>query len=848
MKKFTIGIIAHVDSGKTTLSEAILYKTGVIRKLGRVDHKNSTLDTNEIERERGITIFASQAVFELGDTEFTLIDTPGHIDFSPETERTLRVLDAAILVISGSDGIQSHTETLWKLLEDYSVPTFIFVNKIDISPFSKDELLHELKRGLSDSCIDLSENDSESVAMCSEELMECFLAGEEFPPELIANAVSKRKLFPCCFGSALKGDGIDEFLFTLSKYSKAPNYSERSRFAAKVFKITTDDSVERLTHLKLTGGKLCVKDVVCGKTPLGKEWTEKINSIRIYTGNKFKTANEVSAGTVCAVTGLFETYLGEGLGDEKDCGAAHLEPVLTYRMILPKDVDIHTAFTKLKTLCSEEPTLNIICSENNQLNIKIMGEVQLEVLKRIIPERCGFDVDFENGGIAYRETVKESVIGIGHYEPLRHYAEVQLLIEPSKRGSGLEFSSEVDENKLDLNWQRLILTHLNEKQHIGVLTGSPITDMKITLVAGRAHLKHTEGGDFRQATYRAVRQGLMSAENILLEPWYDLKMQLPSEFVGKAMTDIVQKSGKLDILETTEEYTVLTGIAPVSEMQGYHREFIGYTKGRGKLSCTIRGWEECHNSNEVIQNMGYDPERDTENPADSIFCSHGAGTVVKWNEVPAHKHLDPGIDSNDDEEEVSERVERYLKTVATDAELMAIFEKTYGPIKKRSIEPTKVKSPPKPLPIKRAPRSYSGKEYLLIDGYNIIFAWDELRKLSELSLDIAREELIKRISNYRGYKQCEIIIVFDAYKVKGNHGELETHSGISVVYTKEAETADTYIEKVSHELAKTNKVRVATSDGQEQLIILGNGAIRVSATSLHAEILMAEKEIKEYLS
>ncbi len=847
MKKIVIGILAHVDSGKTTLSESILYKTGVVRSPGRVDHKTALLDANEIERDRGITIFSSQAVFTYNDVEFTLLDTPGHIDFSPEMERTLKVLDYAVLVISGSDGIQSHTETLWRLLKSYKIPAFIFVNKMDISPYSRDELLSELHHGLSDSCLDLSRKDqAESVAMCGEELMEDFLAGRPFEDKAISEAVAARRLFPVCFGSALRSDGTEKLLDTVSRFVKAPAYPRE--FGAKVYKITTDDSGERLTHIKLTGGRLAVRDQLTGRTPSGNEWNEKVNQIRIYTGAKYKTVNEISPGTICAVTGLTLTYPGEGLGTETDSGAAHLEPVLSYRVVLPREIDVHTALSKLKTLCEEEPELHIDCSESGDIHVRIMGEVQLEVLKRLIPERCGFDVDFADGGIAYRETIKESALGIGHYEPLRHYAEVQLLMEPLPRGRGLEFSADLPENQLDINWQRLVLTHLAEKQHIGVLTGSPITDMKITLVAGRAHQKHTEGGDFRQATYRAVRQGLMGAENLLLEPWYDFRIEVPGEFVGKVMTDILQRSGKLDPTETLGETTLVTGKAPVSEMRGYYRELIGSTKGRGKISLILRGWEECHNSDEVIAAFGYDPERDTENPADSVFCSHGAGVVVKWNEVPEHKHLDAGIElEKDDETVLSERVERYMKTVATDAELMAIFEKTYGPIKKRPAEPVKVRATPKPAPIKRAPRAYTGKEYLLIDGYNIIFAWDELKRLSEVGLDLAREELIKRICSYQGYRQIEVIIVFDAYRVKGNHGELEKHSGVSVVYTKEAETADTYIEKVSHELAKNNRVRVATSDGQEQLIILGNGAIRLSASSLHAEVTNAEREIREFL-
>ncbi len=846
MDRSVLGIIAHVDSGKTTLSESILYKTGVIRRLGRVDHKNALLDANEIERDRGITIFSSQAVFELDGRGFTLLDTPGHIDFSPDTERTLKVLDFAVLVISGSDGIQSHTETLWKLLECYSIPTFIFINKMDISPYTRAELIAELQSGLSDACIDLSQKSSaESIAMCGEELMEAFLAEKPFPREAIAEAVASRRLFPCCFGSALKGEGIEKLLETISLYAKAPQY--RSEFAAKVFKITTDESGERLTHLKLTGGQLSVKTLLSGRSSSGEEWSEKVNSIRIYMGEKYKTVNDLLPGSVAAVTGLSMTYPGEGLGSESDSGASQLEPVLSYRVVLPPEVDTHTALVMLRALGEEEPALHIDCSESGDIHLRIMGEVQLEVLKRLIPERCGFEVDFADGGIAYRETISEPVIGIGHYEPLRHYAEVQLLLEPLPRGSGLKFSSELSENQLELNWQRLVLTHLNEREHIGVLTGSPITDMKITLVAGRAHLKHTEGGDFRQATYRAVRQGLMSAKSILLEPWYDFRIETPTEFVGKLMTDLLNRSGSLSPTETLDDRTILTGHAPVSELQDYNRFLLAATKGRGKLSMQLRGWEKCHNSEEIIADIGYQPERDTENPADSIFCSHGAGTVVKWNEVPSHKHLDAGIEL-DPKEEIAERVERYMKTVATDAELMAIFERTYGPIKKRSVEPPKVRSAPKPMPIKRAPRDYSGKEYLLIDGYNIIFAWDELRRLSETSLDLAREELIKRICNYQGYRQTEMIIVFDAYRVKGNHGELERHAGVSVVYTKEAETADTYIEKVSHELAKNNRVRVATSDSQEQLIILGNGAIRLSASALHTELLTAEREIREFLN
>lgn len=847
MNKTVIGIIAHVDSGKTTLSESILYNTGVIRKLGRVDHKSALLDSDELERERGITIFSSQAVFTLKEREFTLLDTPGHIDFSPETERVLRVLDLAVLVISGSDGIQSHTETLWKLLESYSIPTVIFVNKMDISPYTRAELTAELQRGLSDGCIDpLDSSAKESLAMCGEGLMEAFLAGKQFSNDDLAEAVSERRLFPCCFGSALKGDGINELLELISRFSKPPEHP--GTFGAKVFKITSEGS-ERLTHLKLTGGHLSVKDIVSGSTRDGSAWSEKINSIRIYTGEKFKAVDSISPGTIAAVSGLSLTYPGEGLGFENDSGAAQLEPVLSYRVVLPSEVDTHTALVKLSALGEEEPSLHIDCSEGGDIHLRVMGEVQLEVLKRLISERCGFEVDFSDGDIAYRETIAAPVLGIGHYEPLRHYAEVQLLLEPLERGSGLRFEAKLPESQLDQNWQRLILTHLREKQHIGALTGSPLTDMKLTLVAGRAHQKHTEGGDFREATYRAVRQGLMSAKSLLLEPWYDLRIDTPTEFVGKLMTDITARFGRLEPLETEGDRTIIKGSAPVSELQDYHRVLIGSTKGRGKLSLSLRGWEECHNSDDVIARLGYRPEHDTANPANSVFCSHGAGVVVKWNEVPEYKHIDAGIDlSPTPPDELSARVERYIKSAATDAELMAIFERTYGPIKKHINQPERIKTAPSTEKrIVRAPRAYTGKEYLLIDGYNIIFAWDELRKLSETSLDLAREELIKRICSYQGYRQIEMIIVFDAYRVKGEHRELERHAGVSVVYTKEAETADTYIEKVSHELAKNNRVRVATSDGQEQLIILGNGAIRLSAAALHTELLNAEKEIREFL-
>ncbi len=856
MKKITLGILAHVDSGKTTLSESILYKTGVIRSLGRVDYKNAYLDSDELERERGITIFSSQAVFTRGELEFTLLDTPGHIDFSPEMERTLRVLDCAILVVSGSDGVQSHTETLVKLLESYRIPTFVFINKMDISPYPRDELLAGIRRELGDGALDFSRRSdaefAESLAYCSEELMEAYLAGEPLTDEMIKRAVSERKISPCAFGSALRSEGIEKLLDLLVAYAPEPRF--RRDFSAKVFKITESNG-ERLTHLKVTGGKLRVKDVISGRTPDGTEWSEKINAIRVYNGTKFKAITEADAGTVCAVTGLTATYPGEGLGGEPDSGAAHLEPVLSYTLLLPEGVDVHTAYGKLRRLGEENPELHIDCVTSNgesSIRVRIMGEVQLEVLTRLILERYGMEVAFADGGISYRETIAETVIGVGHYEPLRHYAEVQLKLEPLERGAGVVFECALPENQLELNWQRLILTHLREKEHIGVLTGSPITDMKVSLVAGRAHQKHTEGGDFRQATYRAVRQGLMRAKSVLLEPWYDFRIELPSDGVGRVMTDITMMGGTLGTPTLEGEMSVVTGSAPVSELRSYHRELIGFTKGRGRIALTVAGWRECHNSDEVVAAYGYEPERDVENTADSVFCSHGAGVVIKWDEVDAHKHLTPdlsdGLIEPDAEYEPATSFERYMRAVATDAELLSIFEKTYGPIKKRvANEPRKIKPAPSPKVV-RAPRSYSGKEYLLIDGYNIIFAWDSLRELSRRSLDMAREELISRICNYRGFVQCEIILVFDAYKVKNNPGELEKRSGITVVYTREAETADTYIEKVTHELAKSNRVRVATSDGQEQLIILGSGAIRVSAGQLLSEVESVELEIRSMLA
>ena len=852
MKRLTIGIIAHVDSGKTTLSESILYKTGVLRQLGSVNKGSSHMDTNTIERDRGITIFSSSAVFTHKDIEFNLLDTPGHVDFSPETERVLRVIDCAVLVISGTDGVQSHTVTLWRLLETYNIPTVIFINKTDITALSHRDIMTELKYKLGDRCVNFGamtlEEFSDEVAMCDETLMESYLSDEDFSDEDIQNAVEGRKLFPCFFGSALKGDGVNFLLDGLSRYVKVPEYGDE--FGAKVFKITQDKG-ERLVHVKVTGGTLRVRDTLSGKLPDGTEWSEKISGIRICSGEKYRTVSEAEAGCVCALTGIASAYPGEGLGFEKDAGAAHLEPVLSYRVDLPEGTDLHTALTKLLLLENEEPALHIMYNEPlGEIYFGIMGEVQLEVLTRIIKERFGMDVSFSHGSISYKETIRSAVLGIGHYEPLRHYAEVQLLLEPLERGSGLEFAVD-GECELEGHYKRLVLSHLYEKNHVGVLTGSPITDMKITLVAGRAHLKHTEGGDFRQAVWRAVRHGLRCSESVLLEPWYDFRLELPSDCLGRAMTDITRMGGRFGDPEINAENAILTGSAPVREMQGYHRELIGYTRGSGILTTSHKGYEECAAADKIIADIGYDLDRDTENTADSVFCDHGAGFVVKWDEVANYKHTESGIElDGDDPNETEARAVRYLRTVADNEELMRIFEQTYGPIKHRKFNEPRAKMAI-PQRKDKKPASgrtpYSGPEYLLIDGYNIIYDWDELRLLSEKSLDLARSELINRISSYKGFRGCEVIIVFDAYKVKRNPGEVEKTGGITVVYTKEAETADTYIERVSRQLAKEYRVRVATSDGQEQLIILGGGAIRVSAGGLHAEVREAERQIRELI-
>lgn len=852
MKKTAVGILAHVDSGKTTLSEALMYCSGNIGKLGRVDHRDSFLDTFSLERERGITIFSKQALLRLGESEYYLLDTPGHADFSAETERTLQVLDYAVLVISGTDGVQSHTKTLWRLLQKYCVPVFIFVNKTDLPGVDSSRVMNELRGTLSDCCVDFSDEGGdaffENVALCSDELLSAYENGAITDPD-ISKAIADRKLFPCFFGSALKLNGVKEFLSALDRLTVMPDY--KSEFGGRVYKISEDAQGSRLSFIKITGGVLRVRDVLPSPKNTG---SEKVNQIRIYSGEKFASVTKASAGTVCAVTGVTFTRCGDGLGAESGSLSPVLEPVLTYRVELPDGVSARTALEKMRILEAEDPMLNVAWDERHGgIQLRLMGEIQLEVLRGVISERFGFEVGFGRGDIIYKETIENTVEGVGHFEPLRHYAEVHLLLKPAKRDSGLVFNTACKENLPEKNWQRLILIHLYEKTHIGVLTGSPITDMEITLVSGKAHPKHTEGGDFRQATYRAVRHGLRCAKSVLLEPVYDFTIELPAECLGRAMNDVQRMSGSFSQPVQNGDVCFLSGTAPVSEMQDYSAELIRYTRGVGKISLTLGGYQPCHDSEEVIKRIGYDPDADLLNPCDSIFCSHGAGHTVKWDEVTNHMHLSSAL--RKEEEPSSGSGTGYFAArrgqtdiFAADKELMRIFEQTYGPVKKRAKPPEKrvFKAPEKSAGKKAAKApNYDGTEYLLVDGYNVIFAWEHLRKLG---FDGSREKLVNILCNFQGYKKCEVILVFDAYKVKGGKGEIERVNGISVVYTKEAETADMYIEKTSHKLAKNHKVRVVTSDGLEQLIILGNGALRVPSASFLEEVRQAEEEIRAIIN
>ena len=848
-KQLVVGILAHVDSGKTTLSEAMLYRSGTIRKLGRVDHKDAFLDTDALEKARGITIFSKQALLTAGETAITLLDTPGHVDFSTETERTLQVLDYAVLVISGTDGVQSHTETLWRLLRRYHIPTFVFINKMDLPGPGKEKLLEQLNHRLGEGFVDFGADEdtrNEALAVCDERLMEAVLERGTLTPEELIPAIARRHVFPCWFGAALKLEGVDALLAGLDTYTRpAPALDA---FGAKVFKLSQDEQGTRLTWLRVTGGTLKVKAQLTGESD-GGPWAEKANQLRLYSGVKYTLAEEVGPGQVCAVTGLTQAHPGEGLGAERDSDLPVLEPVLSYQVLLPEGADIHAALGKLHRLEEEEPQLHVVWNETlGEIHVQLMGEVQLEVLKSLLAERYGLEVEFGPGGILYKETITEAMEGVGHYEPLRHYAEVHLKLEPLPAGSGMQFAADCREEVLDKNWQRLVLTHLEEKQHLGVLTGSPLTDVKITLIAGRAHLKHTEGGDFRQATYRAVRQGLMLAKSQLLEPWYAFRLEVPAENIGRAMSDIQRMEGTFDPPESGEETAVLTGFAPVSTMRSYPMEVVSYTRGRGHLSLTLDGYRPCHNAQEVIAAIGYEPEHDLDNPADSVFCAHGAGFVVPWDQVRSHMHVDSGWGkSTRPEQEAAvpqRRAMAYRATLEEDAELLKIFERTYGPIKRdplAAFRPVQKRE----RPDFAAEQWEIAPEYLLVDGYNIIFAWDELNALSKESLDAARHKLMDILCNYQGFQKCVLILVFDAYRVPGSPGSIEQYHNIHVVYTKEAETADMFIEHVTHEIGKGRRVRVATSDGMEQIIILGHGALRVSARMFHEEVQNVEKQIRK---
>lgn len=842
MGKIVVGILAHVDAGKTTLSEGMLYTSGAIRTMGRVDNRDAFLDTYALERERGITIFSKQAVFPLGTTQVTLLDTPGHVDFSPEMERTLQVLDYAILVISGADGVQGHTRTLWNLLRRYEIPTFVFVNKMDQEGTDAEVLLQELKNVLEEGCVNFSaKRDAhfyEETAVCSEDALEEFLETGRLKKETLQELFLERQLFPCFFGSALRLEGVKEFVEQMQELIKVPEYPDT--FAAKVFKIARDEAGNRLTYLKITGGSLKVKAVIEG---------QKVNQIRIYSGEKYEAFNEAKAGSICAVTGLSDTYPGEGLGAEQGTYLPVLEPVLNYQVIPTEGDDPILLLPKLRELEEEEPQLHIVWEEALQeIHVQLMGEVQLEVLKTLIYERFGVEVKFGQGNILYKETIQNTIEGVGHFEPLRHYAEVHLLLEPGEPGSGVQCMSVCSEDLLDRNWQRLILTHLMETEHRGVLTGAPITDIRITLVSGKAHLKHTEGGDFRQAVYRAVRQGLKQADSVLLEPCYEYRLELPSENVGRAMTDIERMHGTFGLPQTEADRTILTGTAPVSTMRDYQKEVHAYTRGNGTLQCTLKGYAPCHNTEEVLAATGYDSERDTLHPTGSVFCAHGAGFLVPWYEVKEYMHL-PSIMQEKPSDSSEEKQTAYRVPEETDAwidteEVDRIIAQSVSANKKQ-----------KTLPKKKLPEYYKStskpkkqevrEEYLLVDGYNVIFAWEDLKDLAQVSIDGARGKLLDILCDYQGMKKCNLIVVFDAYRVQGHKTEISTYHNIHVVFTKEAETADQYIEKFAHENGKKYNVTVATSDGLEQIIIRGQGCRLLSARELKDEIERTKKTLFE---
>lgn len=851
-KHICAALLAHVDAGKTTLSEGMLYLSGSIKRLGRVDHKDAFLDTYELERERGITIFSKQAVFTWKDLKITLLDTPGHVDFSAEMERTLQVLDYAVLVISGTDGVQGHTATLWRLLRQYGIPVFVFINKMDQNGTDREEILNGLKKQLSEKCIDFDsvsdlENAEasrmETLALCDEELLDEYLETGKIEKASVVKAIHERRVYPCYFGSALKLEGVKELLDGIRSFSAIGEYPKA--FGAKVYKISRDEQENRLTYLKVTGGVLKVRDIL-------PEIEGKVNQIRIYSGAKYESVKEVLAGGVCAVTGLISTCPGQGIGAQKDSDMPVMEPVLTYQVQLPPDCDVHNMLLKLRQLEEEEPLLHLVWEERlGEIHAQLMGEVQTEVLKSIIWERFHVPVEFGVGNIVYKETIKNTVEGVGHFEPLRHYAEVHLLLEPGERGTGLSFSTECSEDVLERNWQRLILTHLEEKEHKGVLTGSPITDMKLTLLTGRAHLKHTEGGDFRQATYRAIRQGLKKAESILLEPWYEFRLEVPAGSIGRAMSDIQKMYGTFEHPIQEGEISILKGTVPVSEIRGYQTEFLSYTGGQGRIFLNLKGYEPCHSQDEAVESVGYDSEEDTENPTGSVFCAHGAGFVVKWDRVEEYMHVESPLKPECDEAEepgytplaAAGRIE------LTREELDAIYRKTPDPVgRKVNSSPITVRAKEKGKPDeKRTPGQEKKKdceEYLLVDGYNIIFAWEDLKELAQINIEGARDKLMDILCNYQGYKKCNLILVFDAYKVEGNSGEVLKYHNIHVVYTKEAETADMYIEKTVSRIGRRHDVIVATSDALEQVIIMGQGARRMSADGLKEEVELMQREIR----
>lgn len=830
MKKIVAGILAHVDAGKTTLAEAMLYRTGKLRKIGRVDHGDTALDTHTLERERGITIFASQAVFSTDKIEVTLLDTPGHVDFSSETERTLSVLDYAILVISGLDGVQSHTLTLWKLLKLYNVPTFVFVTKMDFARKSREEIIENLNSELDGEFVDFCDEATmaEGLALCSESLMEKYLGGETIDEKEIAKAVKMRQVFPCFFGSGLKLDGIDEFISALEKYTVESEYPEA--FGAKVFKISHDPQGVRLTHIKVTGGSVKVREMI---------GDEKISGIRLYSGAKFTTADEVKSGEICALTGLDKTHNGQGIGFEAAGEKPTLEPVMNYRVVLPPECDADTLLPKLRELEEEDPQLHVTWNSHlKEIHVGLMGEVQAEILKSIVSERFGVKIDIDSGRVMYKETIENTVEGVGHYEPLRHYAEVHLIMEPLPRGGGLVLKTDCSEDTLDRNWQRLILMHLGEKQHLGVLTGSPITDMKITLAAGRAHIKHTEGGDFRQATYRAVRQGLMQAKSRLLEPYFSFRLEVPSEQIGRAINDIRMKSGSFDSPEESGGMSVLRGKAPVTELNGYASEVAAYTGGRGRLYCESAGYDDCHNAEKVIAEMNYNPEADLDNTPDSVFCAHGGGFAVKWNRVEEYMHLESCLEK---EKPYTPPVNRRNLHI-DDKELEAIMEREFGK-PKYELYRTTARNEEATADIELTER----KNYVLVDGYNVIFAWDELKSLADTNLGAARERLMEIMCNYSAYTKNNVVLVFDAYKVPGNKGERFDFHNIHVVYTKERELGDVYIEKLISEIGKNDRVRVVTSDNLIQLSAVRFGVLRMSAAEFEREVDLVHAKIGKFL-